>query len=263
MALCAGAIHGVHPARVPALAACMALDPVSVPGSVDWFAACPPDADALGNDTHGCCVEAADYRWIQATLANAGSPGWRPTRDLVLARYAAMTGFNPATGAGDLGTPVVADIADLTTRGIRLTQLQRDFVPWVARIGPLADAHLAIGIGHVGPAPVTFRLPRNWRLIETDPNAWNVSPGASADFDPGTGQPGDPVEEHRVLFGRFDGLTRWVRSWGLDLPVHPDWWRRYCLGVDLLVDRSSLDATGRTALGLDLSGLMRVMGALS
>ena len=251
-----GARHGTHPpSRVPALAACAALDAEPPPARVDWFEACPADGDALNNNRIGCCVPAADYRWIEATLANVGSPGWRPTGDQVLARYIALTGYDPVTGIGDVGTPVVMDIADLTTRGIRLPELQRQFVPWATTIDPKNDVHLAAGVGRIGAALCTFVLPRNWLAIESDPNAWNVAPGQGSDWD--------PVEAHRVLFGKFDGLLRWARSWGLDLPIHPEWWRRYCVGVDLLVDRNGLDASGRSATGLDLSGLLRVMGAVA
>jgi hypothetical protein len=249
-----GAVHGAHSARVPAFAACAALAAVQPPARADWFAACPADGDPLGNDQVGCCVPAADYRWIEAVLAStSGSDLWKPTRGMVLGRYSALTGYNAITGTNDNGTPTVMDLADLTTRGITLASVQRKFVPWQASVDPLNDDHLAIAVGLCAPVLVTFNLPRNWAAIESDLNAWNVAPGQGSDWE--------PIEGHRVLLGRFDGVERWVRTWGMDPAIHPDWWRRYCLGVDLLVDRNLVDASGRSARGLDLSGLMRAMGA--
>lgn len=251
--ICAGAWHRPAPDWVPALAASVVLDDMPAPPRADWFAACPADGDALGNDTHGCCVEAADFRLIEAWLANsAGSDLWKPSLDLVLGRYARLTGYDPATGLNDNGTRTDQDLADFTSMGITLPALQRDFVPWWRRIDPLNDGHLAVGVGECGPALVTLALPRNWAAIEADSGAWAVAPGQGSDWDLCGAC-------HRVLFGRFDGVARWVRSWGRDLAVHPDWWRRYCVAVDLLLDRAWLDARGRSPGGLDLQELMRAM----
>lgn len=71
----------------------------------------------LGNDQYGDCVFAMLCNKIISDTAHAGSVVI-PTTEQALAAYAAVTGFNPATGANDNGTVMTDALAYMQSTGI-------------------------------------------------------------------------------------------------------------------------------------------------
>ena len=188
------------------------------------------------------CVPAADYRYIEAILANAdGSPAWKPSLDAVLARYTALTGFDPTTGQPDLGTDTAADLAAWCRDGIHLTAIQRDIVPAWAAVDHLREDEIDLALS-LAPCLVSLNLPAGWEAVEDYPDAWREAPG------PATG------EFHRVLLGA--PLT--LRSWGRHIVVGEKWWEQCVVAVDFLGVRDVLavDAVDWDGFARDMQGLV-------
>lgn len=246
-----GAIHGATPASVPLLATRARLDLMQAPASADWFKACPADGDMLANDAHGDCVPVTDYRIIQIRRANAWGATWKPTAEMCMARYAALTGFNPATGLPDDGTLTPVDMTDWCTHGIRLDAQNLDVPHWCI-VDPHNVQHVNLAIAHTGPVAVTINLP----LGAQDLN-WDRAPGTGSDWAPGS------WGAHRVPAGSYDGLARTVRSWGKDLVVHPAFWAAYVISVDVALSHEWLDATGLSPSHLNWAQLTADTARLS
>lgn len=238
-----GALHRSAPASVPHLDTRARLSLMVAPPSADWFSACPADGDTLGNDRVGDCVEVTDYRIIQVRRANAWGDAWKPTEDQCLARYAALTGFDPITGQPDNGTPTDVDMTDWCTKGIRLDTQNLDVPHWTV-VDPQNVQHVNLAIAHGGPVAITINLPLGAQNLD-----WNVAPGTGADWAPGS------WGAHRVLAGKYDGETRTVRTWGRDIIMHPEFWARYVISCDLAISREWLTATGLTPAGMDWGAL--------
>ena len=85
-----------------------------------------------------------------------------------------------------------------------------------------------------------------------DPDAWSRAPGTGLDWTTIEGA-------HETVLGATDGADGFTtRTWGMDLTVHPDIRRRYCLRVDVPLDLSPggwLQTTGLTPAGLDQAAL--------
>lgn len=243
-----GAIHRAAPSGVPFLSARARLSRMTPPKSVDWHLKCPPDGDALGNDLYGCCVPAETYREIQMRRANAWGDTWKPTEADVLARYAALTGFNVATGQPDQGTDTAAETADYCTRGVRLDSQTVDIPHWTL-IDPTKTNDMKLAIAHLCAIALTAALP-----IGSQDMDFAKPPGSGPDWVAGS------WGVHRILSGKYDGDVFTIRTWGLDYPVHPEWMQRYVIAAEVRVSRTWTQATGLTPSGLDWDGLIADAG---
>jgi len=222
-----GAIHRPAPAAIPRLGAVAGLSRLAVPTHGSWTlarapggVANPPDGDALGNNDLGCCVPAADWRWIQAVLAARGrliaiETAW------VIARYEMTADYVPGNPATDEGTDTRRDMLNwvaapiaIDAPGLALAMA----VAW-ATIPPDADDEIAVALGQT-PLLSTWMLPES---RADDMASWAVPP----DGEPGT-------LGHREPVLGFDGVERTTRSWGDDTvpPIHPEFWAKYCVAVD-------------------------------
>jgi hypothetical protein len=246
-----GAIHALLPAAVQPLSTRAALHRMAIPQRADWWAKCPADNDALGNDTKGSCVPCADLRIIQSRRANAHGDTWKPTKDDADPLYTLRTGYDPATGQPDIGTDTVADMTAWATTGIRLDAQNEDIIRW-ATVELDRDDEIAIAIAHLGPQPLTLNLP----IAFQDYSNWSVAPGNTADWQPGS------WGMHRVAVGAFDGRQRVCRTWGLDLILHPDSWLKYGVRNDICVSRNWIDTTGLSPAGLDWDALVADVEAI-
>lgn len=238
-----GAIHTQPAAHVPLLAARARLDLMTAPPSVDWHKALPANGDALGNDTIGLCVEAWDYQEEALRLANSMGSTWRPTSDMVLARYSRLTGYDPTTGQPDDGTDTAADTADLCSTGLQINDQLLDVPHWTL-LDPANVEHMKIAAAHLGAVAMTLALPIALQDLDFD-----RAPGAGPDWVPGS------WGVHRVGSGKYDGDTFVIRTWGLDRPVHPDTLKLILLAAECRVSRRWIAATGLSPSGLDFAQL--------
>lgn len=246
-----GAIHRPAPPAVRPFSLRASLSLMQPPPREDWYAKAPADGDELGNDSYGNCVEVADYQLIRLHRANAWGDSWKPTTDMTLARYAYLTGFDPATGQPDDGTDTAQDLTDWCQHGIRLDSQNLD-VPFWSVVDPQNDTEVNLAIAHCGGVLLTLLLP----AAAQDLTTWSQAPGTGDAWRPGSWGP------HRVLSGKYDGQTRTVRTWGRDLDLHPTFWRNYVAAVDVLLSRQWLQATGLAPSNLDWSALQEDMAHL-
>jgi hypothetical protein len=239
-----GAIHRPQPLAVRPLSQRASVHRMTAPPRINWHAKCPADGDPLANDRYGCCVPVADYRIIQMRKANLWGDATKPLAATILARYSALTGFNPATGRPDVGTDTVDDMTAWCSHGIKIADQTED-VPFWAICHPRNITEVNIAIAHTGPIAVTMQLP----IEAQDLDAWSNAPGTGIGWEPGS------WGGHRVMCGQYEGSVRTVRTWGFDIPVHPDFWSAYVVAVDATISRQWLTTTGLTPLGLDFDAL--------
>lgn len=247
-----GAIHTPAPVAIAPLSTRASLERMAIPQNADWWAKCPPDGDALGNDEYGCCVECGDLRIIQSRRANAWGDTWKPTKQMALSLYTLRTGFNQLTGQPDNGTDTVADMTAWVQHGIQLDEQNLDVVLW-ATVNPARDDEIALAVAHLGPIAVSMALP----IAAQDLSTWSQAPGQGADWTPAS------WGYHRVAAGAFDGRQRVVRTWGNDITMHPEFWSRYVVECDAALSREWLDATGLSPDGLDWNALTADLERLS
>ena len=248
-----GARHSKAPVAVSSLAQRASLSRYVAPSAVDWSIKCPADGRDLGNNEHGCCVEAAIYRAIECRLANIWGGGFTPQTYEVLGLYARLTGFNPATGLPDEGTDTVQAMTSWATKGVTWGPYPTLDVSLWAHVDPSNDDHVASALAMAGPVQITLALPSMAQVIER----WSQAPGNGAGWEPAS------WGYHRVCGVGYSGLIRTVRTWGNDVPVHPEFWKAYVVAVDVPLSREWLNITGRTWSGLDWEGLVNDMARLS
>jgi hypothetical protein len=246
-----GAIHRPAPLVIKPLATRASLHLMTAPTSADWFAKCPADGDMLANDVLSNCVEIAEYRAAQIRRANAFGDTWSPTLNQVIGLYTDLTGYSPITGQPDIGTDTVQAMTAWTKTGIRINDQDLDVVHW-ATLFPSNNTHLAIGIACTGPVQVSLALP----LAAQDTSLWAKPPGTGSAWNPAS------WGYHRVVVGKFDGLVRVCRTWGKDVEMHPDFWSKYVIGVDITLSREWLNATGLSPANLDWDQLSADVASL-
>jgi hypothetical protein len=210
-----GAVHTPLPASILPLAARADLDATGT-GHADWLSAIPAYGDALGNaatdDFPGCgdCVWVW-RRWTTA-LCRAVAIGdlTRPTAAECIADYSS-TGYDPATRTNDNGTDTTKFMARWCRQGFAVNDQVLDIRRW-ATIDPTNWRHVSTGIRSVGPCGVIWNLPVAMQDIST----WAKPPGQGSDWTTTWAQ-------HATTLGATDGagITR-VRTWGMDIDVHPD-----------------------------------------
>lgn len=249
-----GATWSARPDAVQPLAARAPLSRMT-PRPVDWSAAIPADGDPRSNMDHGTCWPIA-RRWIVA-LRRAIVTGDKvpPAVPDILADYSALTGFDPATGLPDAGTDTTRGMTDWVCRGVRVNDQVLDIVHWL-HVDPSNVGHIAIALAHAGPLMATWTVPR--AMLE--PAAWCRAPGDGPDWN-------EVVGEHETVLVAADGRDGFTtRTWGLDLPVHPEVLGRYLIAVDVPLDLAAggwCDATGLTPAGLDREALAADMAAIA
>ena len=234
-----GAVHTPTPATIQPFSQRAKLQLMTAPPRVDWFAKNPADRNALGNGRIGNCVPCAMLRAQETRRANAWSDVWAPTEAEAVALYSTLTGYDPATGLPDDGTDTAQAMSHWAVNGIL-----GDVVLWTT-VDHNAVTHVSLAIAHTGPVQVTLSLP----IAADDVSTWAKSPGDGAGWEPGS------WGNHRVLVGAYDGLERVCRTWGQDVVMHPEFFARYCIGVDVTLSREWLDTTGVSPAGLDWDAL--------
>jgi hypothetical protein len=242
-----GARHTPAPPEVPHLSTRAALHRMAVPLRADHFAACSADGDMLGNHLVGNCVPVADFRLIQTWLANVEGRAWQIPQALVMGRYALTGGYVPGEAATDRGTDTAEDMMSWCAAPI-VTDDETVWPVYWAVVTPTDESDIAIALAEM-PLLVTLMLPG---AVGTDTAAWGRAPG--------TGPGWEPRDGHRVLVGGFEGRERICRTWGMDVVIHPEFWLRYVVAVDVPILTTSV--ADLTLAGLDFHGLEADMRAL-
>lgn len=253
MSYCAGAIFTRPPPPIRSAGARISLDAMGV-AACDWFKALPADGEMYGNDRWGDCWEIM-RRWIIALRrANVAGDFTRPSMQAILSDYTLLAGFNQLTGANDNGTDTSKGMTQWCSTGVRVNDQTLDIPHWLT-VDPTDTVSLAKALFAAGPLCAIWRLP----MAMQDPSAWTRAPGISSDWT-------TVWAEHATVFGATDGQGQFVtRTWGMDLPVHPDVLRQFCIHVDVPVDLQPggwMDTTGFTPSMLDRDGLIADMAMM-
>lgn len=224
------------------------------PKPADWLEAIPAEGDALGNTRWSNCWEVAQAWVICLRRAITAGDTTRPRLQSILSQYTLLTGFNQLTGLPDDGTLTSDAMAQWCRGGYRINDQTLDIPHWLT-VDPANDAHVAIAIGLAGPLMATWRLP----IAMQDMSTWSNAPGSGGDWDALWG-------EHETVLGATDG-AEWVttRTWGNDLPVHPEIRRKYLIHIDVPLDLTAggwLGTTGHSPAGLDREALAADMAKI-
>lgn len=250
----AGAIFTRPPTAVRPFGARVAAH-LMTPKACDWFAKLPADGNAYGNQQYSDCWPIA-RRWVIAlTRANAAGDTTPPDLQAILSDYTALTGFNADTGANDIGTDTSKGMNDWCASGVRVNDQTLDIRHWLT-VDPTNDQALAIALYAAGPLMATWQL----CMALQDPAAWSSAPGTGTDWT-------TPWSGHETVWGASDGAAEFVtRTWGMDLVVHPEVRRRYCVHTDVALNLSAgqwIMPDGVTPDQIDAAGLAADMTALA
>lgn len=247
-----GCIHKPPPIQIKGLHERANLALMQPPPSADWFSKSHPTGDMLGNDKYGNCVAVAKAITVALRRANAWGDTRYPDTDFALKIYSEDTGFDPATGLPDNGTDTNIAMQNWCTKGIWLDPQTDDIPLWVT-VNPMELDHIRIAIAHTGPVQISLNLP----TAAEDLSVWCNTPQQGADWEAGS------LGGHRVVAGGYFGDFFAVRTWGVDVMLHPDFLKAYALGVDATLSTQWFDQTGLAPSGLDREALLADMQALA
>lgn len=128
----------------------------------------------LGNDRAGDCVWAGAAHETILWTTEAGAPAQFDDQS-VLSDYAAVTGYDPATGSGDDGTDVRAALLYRQRTGILDAHGNRHRIGAFLALEPGNHHHLAVAMYLFGAAGIGFVFPNSamdqfnagqpWRLV--------------------------------------------------------------------------------------------------
>jgi hypothetical protein len=210
----------------------------------------PPDWGMLGNDEYGDCVWAGAAH--ETMLWNAiNQRSVRFDDRAVLSDYAAVTGFDPATGAGDNGTDMHDAMNYRRSTGVRDTGGHRHKIGAFVSLEP-GDWHqllealrafdlVAIGFEVPASAMHQFEYGQPWRYVGDT----NIEGG------------------HYVpVVGRPHVATINVVTWGRTQEMTRAFYQHYNDEAYGIVSTEALSTAGKTAEGLDLDALNAALARL-
>jgi hypothetical protein len=207
----------------------------------------PPQAKQMfGNDVYGCCVWALLANHLIVTSCHTGSVVI-PTTEQVLEAYAAVTGFDPETGANDNGTVMTDALAYMQHTGL----CGHKILGW-ARIDHtnLVHRRLAVdlfaaactGVNFPASAMAQFSAGQPFELVKGSPIA-----AGHAMLHPGYGALGDD----------YVSWARWDQKAGAA------WSFAYIDEEYIIITEDWFDqSTGKTAAGFDANALWADLKAL-
>jgi len=171
----AWAEHLVHP-NAPATVAARAKLP-NVPPTAGWSGRVP-SWPMMGNDVLGDCVIAGIGHQIQSWTADNGRPYVPPDADIRTA-YAAVSGWNPTTGANDNGCVMLDALNYWHNVGVSGHKLDA-----FCSIAQFAHKHIMQGIYLLGGVLAGVNLPKSAQAQFGPGKTWDVTTGP--DSQPGT-----------------------------------------------------------------------------
>ena len=233
-----GALHN------GALRAATAIPRLQPPGGEipDWFSRFPADRDALGNADDGVlkgvgdCVPAARCQVIRLW-------GGAADRDLAYRLYAMRTGFNPATLTPDNGTDTLTAMFASCAAPV-VDEAGRAWPILWAKVDHKNEAEIERALAHY-PLEITVQMPAG--DLGDDPESWCDRPMTA--FRPGT-------ESHRIVLGGRDDAGWRVRTWGMDVTVHPELFRSMLLAVDVPIPHPDSSPAELVNDGIDYAYLI-------
>jgi hypothetical protein len=193
----------------------------------------------MGNNTIGDCTTAAAGHCIQEWTTDVGDPVVLPD-STIIAAYAAVSGYNPVTGAHDVGATAIGVLNYWRQSGIGGHTIRVYAALTLGDVSHVQSSVFIFGNCYIGLAmPITAQTQATW----------SVPPGGSV----GDGAPGS-WGGHAVPVVAYDpsGLT--VVTWGALKRMTWGFWQAYCDEAYALLSDDFLSA-GETPGGIDLAAL--------
>lgn len=210
------------------------------PKLVDWTPAVAGNWPMMKNDQLGDCTIAAAGHLIELWTANTGKIVVPADADIVTA-YAAVSGYDPATGEGD-GGAVELDVLNYW----RSAGIAGHKIAGYVSVNPKNQTHVQQAIDLFGGLYLGMALPNAWQGAPS----WSQPDNQDGDNAPGSwGGHAVPAVAYNG-----DGLT--VITWGEAL--HMTWGAvsTYCDEAYAIVTQDWIEATGKSPSGFDLSQLL-------
>ncbi|MCI4326721.1 MAG: hypothetical protein L3K16_03675 [Thermoplasmata archaeon] len=208
------------------------------PPTVNWgakVAAWP----MMGNDTIGDCTTAAAGHCIEEWTTDAGDPVIVPDAEIIAA-YAAVSGYDPATGSHDVGANELDVLNYWRKTGIGGHAIQAYVALEPGNLDHVRDSVSLFGNCYIGLA-----LPISAQTQEV----WSVPTGGAV----GDGAPGS-WGGHAVPVVAYDAESLTVVTWGALKEMTWGFWAAYCDEAYALLSDDFLTA-GETPAGIDLAAL--------
>ncbi|KXV12549.1 C1 family peptidase [Gluconobacter oxydans] len=179
---CLGKLPARHDYRTYRLAPVLANALPVVPAERDWSQGVP--YQMWGNDRFGCCAFAAQAAHV-ATWTKAAQGLVMLSTDMVLANYAAVTGFNAETGY-DPGTMLLDELNKWRTVGFQRPGQTRDYLTAFGSIQPTDTASIKRGIAFLGGVLAGVIVPQGFLSLPIG-GTWDLSTLSGPDLTPAGG----------------------------------------------------------------------------
>jgi hypothetical protein len=211
----------------------------ALPASHEWYGRIDR-WPMMMNDTIGDCTCAAAGHFIEEWTAYAGAEVIL-TDEQVVAAYAAITGYDPATGQHDNGA-VELDVLKYWKN----TGFAGHAISAFVALEPGNHDHIRAAIYIFGGCYIGVALP----LSAQTQGVWSVPPGGLQ----GPGAPGS-WGGHAVPVVAYDAHGLTVVTWGALKRMTWGFWQAYCDEAYALLSPDFLNASGVAASGFDLAQL--------
>lgn len=217
------------------------------PVTSDWTTAVP-HWPMFANDRHGCCTCAAAGHAIGGWSTNTAHPQWITDAD-VLGAYAAVSGFDPLTGARDNGAYLL-DVLNLWRRrgvgGHRITAF--------VQVNHLDEVEVRQAVHLFGAVYSGVALPLAAQDQLRTHRTWATTKG-------GRGRAGS-WGGHAVSLFAYNQTGPTCVTWGNTQPMTWAWWRKYAREAYAIVSPDWIDVVGSSPTGLNVARLMDDLHAL-
>lgn len=198
------------------------------------------DWGMMKNDAVGDCTCAAAGHLIEAWTSNV-SQEVVPADDAIIAAYAAITGYNPQTGANDNGAAEL-DVLNYW----RQTGIANHKIDAYVALEPGNHDHIRAAVYIFGGCYIGLQLPNSAQKQRV----WSVAPQGTQ----GDGAPGS-WGGHAVPVVAYDSLGLTVVTWGQLKHMTWNFWNTYCDEAYAVLSEDFVNANKIAANGIDLQSL--------
>lgn len=215
------------------------------PVSADWISGVE-DWPMYGNDKAGDCTIATVGHAIELVTHYGQGKTVKVSDASVMAKYSALSGYDPATGANDTGLVVQDVLNDWVKNGIEghkaLAFAQVDLANEAEVLAAIAIfGWVYLGINFPGSAMDQFNAGQPWDVVKGAKNEGG----------------------HAIPAGAYNRTHRSVVTWGKVQLMTPAFWAKYVEECWVVVTPEWLSAAGTTPTGVDLHGLGEDYAALT
>lgn len=217
----------------------------TAPASFDLTAKVGSSWGMMQNDRTKDCAFAAAGHLIMEWTANSGKKMVTPTDRQILAAYAAVTGFDPKTGAHDDGTNEKDALNYWRKTGIAGHKIGAYMA-----LEPSNHAHIMDSVYLFGGCYIGLQLPNSVKTQTMHHQPWSVPPeGASGDGKPGS------FGGHGVPILGYDARGLTCVTWGALQVMTWTFWATYCDEAYAILSPDYLTGNKVTPEGFNLQQL--------